>query len=467
MKPLCFVLMPFGTKKDSSEKEINFDVVYQTFIKPAIEMAGLHPIRADEEQAGGFIHKPMYERLMFCDFAVADLSFANANVFYELGIRHALKPCTTVSIFETATRLPFDTAPLRAFNYDYMDKAVQMADEKIKSLASLIKANVNVKKVQHDSPIAQLITGYKFPNLNYLQQDADAFREWVISSHANKDALEDLVKQWKKLNEDKKKPELVAQKDQLDGGQQQLVATMVVMEKNMGDAIAYSYDILYALLNAYKSVSAFKEITAMLKPLIESTFSDNIYIKQQLALAYNKISERTESEKILKTITAQYGPDPETCGLLGAAYKGMMIDNAGNIKEASYRARAIEAYIDGFDADPRDYYPGINALNLMFYGNTGKDKYDKYLPLVDFAVERQLKKNKDDYWLQATQLELAILKDDVAQALTALSNALTCDPDEWSINSTKQNLGKLYRKKVSLKGESEMNWLKEIIESFN
>jgi hypothetical protein len=54
----------------------------------------------------------MYERLMFCDFAVADLSFANANVFYELGIRHALKPFTTVSIFEVNTKLPFDTAPL-------------------------------------------------------------------------------------------------------------------------------------------------------------------------------------------------------------------------------------------------------------------------------------------------------------------------------------------------------------------
>ena len=53
MRPLCFVLMPFGTKKDASEKEINFDIVYRSFIRPAIELAGLDPIRADEEQAGG------------------------------------------------------------------------------------------------------------------------------------------------------------------------------------------------------------------------------------------------------------------------------------------------------------------------------------------------------------------------------------------------------------------------------
>src|SRR5690349_19380482 len=125
MKPLCFVLMPFGLKTDGNKKEIDFDIVYNSFIKPAVIGAGLEPIRADEEKSGGFIHKPMYERLMFCDFAVADLSFANANVFYELGIRHALKPQTTVSIFETSTRLPFDTAPLRTFHYEFANGAVQ------------------------------------------------------------------------------------------------------------------------------------------------------------------------------------------------------------------------------------------------------------------------------------------------------------------------------------------------------
>ena len=48
--------------------------------------AGLEPLRADEEQAGGISHKPMFERLVLCDYAVADLTAANANVFYELGV---------------------------------------------------------------------------------------------------------------------------------------------------------------------------------------------------------------------------------------------------------------------------------------------------------------------------------------------------------------------------------------------
>ena len=73
--------------------------MYQELIKPAIEDAELEPLRADEEMTGGIIHKPMFERLLLCEYAVADLTTANANVFYELGIRHAVRDWSTVMIF--------------------------------------------------------------------------------------------------------------------------------------------------------------------------------------------------------------------------------------------------------------------------------------------------------------------------------------------------------------------------------
>src|SRR5499433_1490885 len=116
-KPLCFVLMPFGSKPDSTRTLIDFDAIYTNLIKPAIEEAGLEPLRADEEMAGGIIHKPMFERLILCEFAVADLTTANANVFYELGLRHAVRPWSTVLIFAEGGRLPFDVALLRALPY--------------------------------------------------------------------------------------------------------------------------------------------------------------------------------------------------------------------------------------------------------------------------------------------------------------------------------------------------------------
>ena len=82
-EPLCFLLMPFGKKPDGSGGTVDFDAVYRELIAPAIDRAGLEPLRADEESTGGIIHKPMFERLILCEFAVADLTTANANVFYE------------------------------------------------------------------------------------------------------------------------------------------------------------------------------------------------------------------------------------------------------------------------------------------------------------------------------------------------------------------------------------------------
>jgi hypothetical protein len=78
-KPYCFVLMPLGEKPDSSGRLINFDAIYLQVIKGAIADADLKPIRADEEKLGGIIHKPMFERLMLCRYAVADLRTANAR----------------------------------------------------------------------------------------------------------------------------------------------------------------------------------------------------------------------------------------------------------------------------------------------------------------------------------------------------------------------------------------------------
>ena len=78
--PLCFVLMPFGQKPDASGATVDFDAVYRDFIAPAIEAAGMKPIRADQEMSGGIIHTPMFERLLLCEYAVADLTTANANV---------------------------------------------------------------------------------------------------------------------------------------------------------------------------------------------------------------------------------------------------------------------------------------------------------------------------------------------------------------------------------------------------
>ena len=105
-RQVCFVDMPFGKKIDPrSRTEIDFDKVYENAIRPAVEAAGLDCVRGDQEQTGGIIHAAMLGRLLLAEFVVADLTTANPNVFYELGVRHTAKPYTTIPIFCSGRRI--------------------------------------------------------------------------------------------------------------------------------------------------------------------------------------------------------------------------------------------------------------------------------------------------------------------------------------------------------------------------
>lgn len=104
LPPLAFVVMPFA-----SEMRRN----YERVIRPALERAGVTMKRADEED-GGHIHAQMFERIVDADLVVADISGTNPNVFYELGVAHALRERTVMVVREDfAGRIPFDVAPYR------------------------------------------------------------------------------------------------------------------------------------------------------------------------------------------------------------------------------------------------------------------------------------------------------------------------------------------------------------------
>src|SRR5262249_36520630 len=154
--PLCFVLMPFGVKTDTLGRPTDFDSVYRQIIAPAVSRAGLDPVRADEERVGGTIHKPMFERLMICPYAVADITGANPNVFYELGIRHAKRPRSTVVIFSQGTMLPFDIQMLRCIPYKVNELGEPIEIEaRIDSIAKVLdEARHNP---HDDSPFFQLL----------------------------------------------------------------------------------------------------------------------------------------------------------------------------------------------------------------------------------------------------------------------------------------------------------------------
>jgi len=91
MKPFWFVIMLFGNKSDAAGIVMDFDAVYTDFIAPAIDAAGLQPVRADEDITRDIIHKPMFERLMLCEYAkkVSMIDHAKTDVFRDQ-VRYAM-----------------------------------------------------------------------------------------------------------------------------------------------------------------------------------------------------------------------------------------------------------------------------------------------------------------------------------------------------------------------------------------
>ena len=66
----------------------------------------------------------MYEHLLDADIVIADLSTSNVNAIYELGVRHALRPHTTIVIAEKQFKFPFDLGHLLIRPYEHLGKGI-------------------------------------------------------------------------------------------------------------------------------------------------------------------------------------------------------------------------------------------------------------------------------------------------------------------------------------------------------
>ncbi|HSH74786.1 MAG TPA: TRAFs-binding domain-containing protein, partial [Longimicrobiales bacterium] len=273
----CFVDMPFGKKPDlASGVEIDFDRVYQAAIKPAIEGVGLECVRGDEERTGGVIHAAMFARLLLAEFVVADLTLANPNVFYELGVRHAARPFTTVPIFAAIHPLPFDVALVRAIPYRLeggllTDSAAQELKQAIeRRLEDAIRGPTT-----EDSPLFQLI--HDFPGIDLPHEVTDVFQEQVRREERFRELLDGAV---------------------LERSNEEARVALLEVQERLGDLKLVPRNFLVALLLAYRRVEAWSEMVGLCAAMPDHV-SDLVMVRQQWALALNRRNGAGDRDKAI------------------------------------------------------------------------------------------------------------------------------------------------------------------------
>jgi hypothetical protein len=426
MKPLCFVLMPFGRKPAGDGRVVDFDSVYANLIKPAIEAAGLEPLRADQETTGGLIHKAMFERLILCEYAVADMTTANANVFYELGVRHSTRSFTTVPVFAAGWgQLPFDVNGLRAVPYQLgADGTPAAAAADISMLGARLQAARDTDPAT-DSPVYQLVEG--FPDIQRLK--TDVFRERVRYAEGIKRRL-------------------AAARDGKD------IAVLQAIEAELGAVAEADAAVVVDLLLSYRAASAWAPMIGLVARMAQP-LARTVMVQEQLGFALNRAGHRTEAERVLREVIEQHGASSETCGLLGRVYKDRWeaaLAAGEGVLARGLLEKAIATYLLGFEADWRDAYPGVNAVTLMELRDPPDPRQAELQPVVTYAVRRRVASGKPDYWDHATLLELAVLGRDQAAAEHALADALAAVRESWEPETTARNL-RLIRNARGHRGE--------------
>lgn len=200
----CFVVMGFGTKTDyATGRKLDLNKSYRLLIKPVVEEKGLVCIRADEIRHSGSIDVPMYRELLKADVVIADLSTANANAFYELGIRHALRPHTTVVISEDKMAYPFDLNHIKITSYTHLGEGIEYEEvERFrKLLGETLQAVLDTK--EPDSPVYTYLDGLTPPLLPEQEKEGMAERIVEEMEDAEDDGDVKVMKRKPRVKEDK------------------------------------------------------------------------------------------------------------------------------------------------------------------------------------------------------------------------------------------------------------------------
>lgn len=404
-KKICFVIMGFGKKTDySTGKTLDLDKTYKNIIQPAVEASGFQCVRADEIQDSGLIDKTMYALLMQAELVVADISTFNPNAIYELGIRHAVRPYSTIVIKEEDGKIPFDLDHTRIFHYKHLGEDIG-ADEAERCQKALSETIDRITKNSLiDSPLYDVIKDINPPKIPQAE--------------------------YKKI-----------------------IGDLAERETHIFAIVEKAKD--HMLANQFVEAAKLWEKAAKALPT-------EAFFLQQQALAIYKSKEPSEATALADALRVieKLAPngetnDPETLGLTGAIYKRMWLSNS----DKECLKRAISVYEKGFQIR-NDYYTGENyALCLDMMGGVEQDEDEKtYYKIAAKRARQQIIKILEDVEVRASESDIS---SDMKWALATLSNCYfgLCNDEkgnqfealfmslaeaEWEKTTFKENKEKLF-----------------------
>ena len=463
-KGTCFVVMGFGKKTDfETGRILDLDKTYNSIIKPAVQDAGLECVRANEIVHSGVIDVWMYEQLLNADVVVADLSTSNKNAYYELGVRHALRPYTTIIICEDGVKtFPFDINHVAIRQYRHLGEGIDY-DEVMRFRGQLRDAIVKIYNDDprpKDSPVYTFLHSLTPPALAKALKDV---AEAVAASAPDTDGSE-AVSYSERMQE--------VDEAQEAGDFATAKVLLAQLRKKMKEA---------ARKAAQKAAedAARRGENAEMKERPEDPS-----IIQRLALATYKSKLPTpkdaleEARELLATLDPATSNDTETLGLWGAVHKRLWDLTA----DRPYLDEAVRGYERGFYLR-NDHYNGINLAYLL--NLRAAKRANRAEAIADFVQAERIRREvlsicekwlannpapdettasekakteylKTRYWVVATKAEAYLGIGRAAEAEEVYKEAYSFAPEKWMIDSTEEQRGKL----AELLADSPLKYVK-------
>jgi hypothetical protein len=334
----AFIVRPFGIKRG-----IDFDRVEQDLIDPALASYEIVGRTTADVLKQGNIRTEMFTQLLTADVVIVDISISNANVFYELGIRHALRNKRTFMIRGSSAALPPDEVPFDLKTDRYL---TYQNDNPAAALVRLTEAlRQTLLSPDKDSPVFELLPALKEQDKSRFLVVPKGFQEEVVCA-AEQEKMRYRLGDLKLLQ-----TEAMGFRWQTEG--LRLVGRAQVNEK------------------------AYEDACATWEAIRQEDLEDK-EANKWLGTIYQKLGQLTKSslalQRVLESMTITQTERAEAHALRASNLKTQWQDEWQNLppeqqQEAALRspllARAYEEYLSGFREDLNHYYSGINALGLL------------------------------------------------------------------------------------------------------